>query len=58
MRCDTSKLKIRQSYVTFIRRRDLEITADGIESCWVEIIREKEKNIVSNKLGKQNFFDL
>ena len=32
--------------LTFIRRRDLEITGDGIESCWVEIIREKEKNIV------------
>ena len=31
---------------TFIRRRDLEITGDGIESCWVEITREKEKNIV------------
>ena len=24
----------------------MEITGDGIESCWVEIIREKEKNIV------------
>ena len=32
--------------LTFIRRRDLEITGDGIESCWVEIMREKEKNIV------------
>ena len=32
--------------LTFIRRRDLEITGDGIESCWVEITREKEKNIV------------
>ena len=31
---------------TFIRRRDLEITGDGIESCWIEIMREKEKNIV------------
>ena len=30
--------------LTFIRRRDLEITGDGIESCWVEIMREKEKN--------------
>ena len=24
----------------------MEITGDGIESCWVEITREKEKNIV------------
>ena len=32
--------------LTFIRRRDLQITGDGIESCWVEIMREKEKNIV------------
>ena len=32
--------------LTFIRRRDLEITGHGIESCWVEIMREKEKNIV------------
>ena len=30
--------------LTFIRRRDLEITEDGIESSWVEIMREKEKN--------------
>ena len=32
--------------LTFIRRRDLEIAGDGIESCWIEIKREKEKNIV------------
>ena len=32
--------------LNFIRRRDLEITSDGIESCWVEIMRQKEKNIV------------
>ena len=32
--------------LTFTRRRDLEVTGDGIESCWVEIMREKEKNIV------------
>ena len=32
--------------LSFIRRRDLEITGDGIESCWVEFTREKEKNIV------------
>ena len=32
--------------LTLITRRDWEITGDGIESCWVEIMREKEKNIV------------
>ena len=32
--------------LTFIRRRDLEITGDGIESCLVEFTREKENNIV------------
>ena len=32
--------------LNFIRRRDLEITGDGIESCWVEIMRKKEKNII------------
>jgi len=32
--------------LNFIRRRDLEITSDGMESCWVEIMRQKEKNIV------------
>ena len=32
--------------LNFIRRQDLEITSDGIESCWVEIMRQKEKNIV------------
>lgn len=29
--------------LTFIRRRDLEITGDGIESCWVEIMRRKKR---------------
>ena len=32
--------------LNFIRRRDLEITSDGIQLCWVEIMRQKEKNIV------------
>ena len=32
--------------LNFIRRRDLEITSDRIELCWVEIRRQKEKNIV------------
>ena len=32
--------------LTFIGRRDLEIIGGGIESWWVEIMREKEKNIV------------
>ena len=32
--------------LTFIRRRGLEITGDVIESYWIEITREKEKNIV------------
>ena len=31
--------------LTFIRRRDLEITGDGIETCWVEIMQKKEKNL-------------
>lgn len=30
----------------FIRRRDLELSTDGIESCWVELIRKRQKNIL------------
>ena len=30
----------------FIRRRHLELSDDRIKSCWVEITRKKQKNIV------------
>ena len=30
----------------FFRRRDIELSGDNIESCWVEIRREKLKNVV------------
>ena len=29
----------------FSRRRDLDISHDGIESCWIEITRERQKNV-------------
>ena len=32
--------------LSFIRRRDLEQSDDGIESCWIEIMRKKQKNVV------------
>jgi hypothetical protein len=30
----------------FIKRLDLEIVLEGVESCWVEITRKRHKNIV------------
>ena len=30
----------------FIKRLDLEIVLEGVESCWVEITRKRQKNIV------------
>lgn len=30
----------------FFRGRDIELSGDNIESCWVEIRREKLKNVV------------
>ena len=30
----------------FSRRRDLDISHDGIESCWIEITRERQKNVL------------
>ena len=30
----------------FSRRRDLDISHDGLESCWIEIARERQKNVL------------
>ena len=30
----------------FTRRRDLDTSSDGIESCWVELQHRKQKNLV------------
>ena len=35
--------------LTLIRRRDLEITGGGIESCWAEIMRKKENDIIARE---------
>lgn len=32
--------------IDFTRRPDLEMSPEGIESCWIEITREKQKNII------------
>lgn len=29
--------------LNFIRRRDLQISMEGVESCWIEIIRKRQK---------------
>ena len=42
----------------FIRRRDLEFSNNGIESCWVEISREKRKNIVVGVALKEQLSNL
>ena len=30
----------------FSRRRDLDISSDEVESCWIELTRSKHKNII------------
>ena len=30
----------------FSRRRDLDISHDGIKTCWIEITRERQKNVL------------
>ena len=30
----------------FLRRRDLGICADGIESCWIELLRKRRQSII------------
>ena len=32
--------------LNFIRRHDLELPADGVESCWLEVTSKKEQNII------------
>ena len=48
-------------YVTnelkFNRRRDLELVADGVESCWIEIPRKRQKNVVIGSIYRHPFND-
>ena len=46
------------SDIEFIRRYDLELTAEGLESCWIEIIRKKQKNIIVGCIYRRPFKNL
>ena len=41
----------------FIRRHDLEIAEGGIESCWIEITRSRQKNVVFGCLNRHPLYD-
>ena len=41
----------------FIRRRDLETAEGGIESCWIEITRTRQKNVVIGCLYRHPLYD-
>ena len=45
------------SNIEFFRRYDLHLTAEGLESCWIEI-RKKQKNIIVGCIYRHPFNNL
>jgi len=39
--------------LNFIRRHDLELPAEGVESCWIETTRKKEQNVIIGCVYRQ-----
>ena len=39
-----------QTYLKFIRRQDLEFSTDGLETCFVELPRERQRSIVNGSI--------